>query len=181
MNQIIFVAIALALFVANIFANTEVLVSNATYGQMIYVLVYENGSLASGSVKVKTPANKSIALNLTAGQASINASESGLWNIQYGPERHSIYVREYRQENWEGGFASGASLQDDTYQQPKPFPQVYFTAAIASLALFTIFFVYHSFKSISHQAKKSDEPAAKPSKTSPKQARKLKRKTQMLV
>ncbi|MEM2962969.1 MAG: hypothetical protein QXW70_02020 [Candidatus Anstonellales archaeon] len=76
-----------------LFYGLELLVSNATVGKDIYVLVYEErGELFDGVGKAQTPTGAEIFFELYHGQGRINASEVGRWEIWVGEEKRDVFV-----------------------------------------------------------------------------------------
>lgn len=124
------IALVFAFLTANIFAQTQVFVSNATYGGQISVLVYENGNLASGSVEAISPSNATYYSPLVYGQAQFNASEAGNWAIEYNGQKYGSYV-----DDAAGAFGAHAQsvLADQgTSQQPDI---AFYLALLLSLAI----------------------------------------------
>ncbi|MFA5105826.1 MAG: hypothetical protein WC506_02600 [Candidatus Micrarchaeia archaeon] len=73
-------------------ANVQVLVSNATYGDKIYVLVYDYQGYVTGEVHAISPSNLVKTATLSAGQATFDADEAGRWDIYYLGKLYPAYV-----------------------------------------------------------------------------------------
>ncbi len=71
---------------------TQVLVSNATYGEKIYVLIYNESSYVESSVHAISPSGKVTSAKLAAGQAVFDANEIGQWDIYFDGKLYPAYV-----------------------------------------------------------------------------------------
>ena len=71
---------------------TQVLVSNATYGGTIYVLAYNEKGPLAGEVHAVSPTNMVTSAQLSAGQASFAANETGVWDIYFSGQMYRSYV-----------------------------------------------------------------------------------------
>ncbi len=71
----------------------QVFVSNASIGEMVYVLAQEeNGSLFEGTGAVVSPSGRSSELEIRNGQAAFGASEVGEWEVRAGGMKRKASV-----------------------------------------------------------------------------------------